>query len=164
VRQSVGGLRMGLYMKTMCSVLAVLIMSVAVAKPPVIYDTKADGMRQIATALAQAKAENKRVLLQLGANWCIWCVKFHELVKSDAVIAGQIQQGFVLVPIDVDGDHNRAVDAHYGFPTEKGGLPSFVLLDKDGTWLTTVFTEHFDKGPDYDRKKVEAFFKKWALK
>lgn len=36
---------------------------------PRIYDTKADGKEQIATALKTAQAEDKRVILKFGANW-----------------------------------------------------------------------------------------------
>ena len=37
---------------------------------PTIYDPHADGGKQLAESLQQAKAENKRVLIDLGANWC----------------------------------------------------------------------------------------------
>ena len=36
---------------------------------PALYDTSADGKRQIADALKVASAENKRVILKFGANW-----------------------------------------------------------------------------------------------
>src|ERR1044071_2214981 len=55
-------------------------------RPP-IYDTKADGAKQIADALATAKREHKRVLLQFGANWCGWCHKLHALFQGDKNIA-----------------------------------------------------------------------------
>ena len=34
-----------------------------------IFDEKAEGKEQIAAALARAKAENRRVLIEWGANW-----------------------------------------------------------------------------------------------
>ena len=34
-----------------------------------LYDTAADGNKQIADALKAAKAENKRIILKFGANW-----------------------------------------------------------------------------------------------
>lgn len=49
-----------------------------------VYDEKLDGEKQIAEALAAAKPEKKRVLLQFGANWCGWCVKLHKLFHDDA--------------------------------------------------------------------------------
>ena len=36
---------------------------------PKLYDTAADGNKQVADALKAAKAENKRVILKFGANW-----------------------------------------------------------------------------------------------
>jgi hypothetical protein len=36
---------------------------------PKLYDTAADGNRQIAEALKIAKAEDKRIILKFGANW-----------------------------------------------------------------------------------------------
>ena len=61
--------------------LAAVILSVLLAKisvsvggesateRPKLYDTRADGKKQIAAALQTAKAEDKRVLLKFGANW-----------------------------------------------------------------------------------------------
>ena len=34
-----------------------------------IFDEQADGCAQIAAALARAKSENRRVLVEWGANW-----------------------------------------------------------------------------------------------
>ena len=50
---------------------------------PAIYDEKADGAKQIADALVVAKKENKRVLLQFGANWCGWCHRLHGLFQTN---------------------------------------------------------------------------------
>ena len=43
------------------------------AKKP-LYDESADAKQQIAAALAKAKRENRRVLIQWGGNWCSWCI------------------------------------------------------------------------------------------
>ncbi len=39
-----------------------------------IYNPEADARADIASAVKQAKAENKHVLLQIGGNWCPWCI------------------------------------------------------------------------------------------
>src|SRR3972149_5301187 len=52
------------------------------ARPP-IYDTKANGAKQVADAMATAKREHKHVLLQFGANWCGWCHKLHKLFETE---------------------------------------------------------------------------------
>ena len=52
-------------------------------KRPDIYDEKASAEDQIESALARAKRERRRVLIQWGANWCGWCHLLHERMKSD---------------------------------------------------------------------------------
>ena len=79
------------------------------AKPgrPAIYDTKADGGKQIAAALAQAQKENKHVLLQFGANWCGWCHKLHHLFRNDKDLAAYLDANYIVVLVDVDKVEDR---------------------------------------------------------
>src|SRR6187397_2028590 len=46
-------------------------------KPADIYDTKADGKELVAAATKKAVAQEKRVLVVFGGNWCGWCHKLH---------------------------------------------------------------------------------------
>jgi len=133
---------------------------------PAIYDTKADGEKQIADALKIAASGNKRVLLQFGANWCVWCHRLHGLLKEDARVEAKLKESYELVLIDVDTvdgkQHNEKVDAKYGNPM-KLGLPVLVVLDSDGKQLTTQSTEVFEVEDHHDPVKILAFLEKWAL-
>src|SRR5262245_7554024 len=51
-------------------------------RPP-IYDEQADAAADVAAALARAQKENKRVLIQWGANWCGWCHLLHQTFTTD---------------------------------------------------------------------------------
>src|SRR5262245_65231080 len=106
------------------------------AKPshPAIYDEGAEGSKQISQALAVAKKENKRVLLQFGANWCGWCHKLHKLFQTDQAFGERLKADFVVVMIDVNEGHNKETDTKYGHPT-RFGLPAIVILDADGKQL-----------------------------
>ncbi len=136
-------------------------------KLPPVYDTKADGEKQIADALARAKWDHKRVLLQFGANWCIWCHRLHDLFKTDPAIAKLLASEYELVLIDVDevdGErHNATLEARLGRPT-KNGLPVLVVLDDSGRPLTTINTEPLEQGDHYNAPKVLATLKKWKAK
>ncbi len=136
----------------------------AASKLPPIYDPKVDGAQQITEALARAEQDNKRVLLQFGANWCIWCHRLHELFTNDRDIARKLLYEYELVLIDVaeiDGKrHNDDIDARYGRPT-RGGLPVLVVLDADGKRITTRTTEVLEEGDHHDPAKVLAFLEKW---
>ena len=131
-------------------------------RPP-IYDETADGTKQIAEALAKAKNENKRVLLQFGANWCGWCHKLHKLCETDAQIAARLKKSYVVVLIDVNKGHNAQTDQRYGNPT-RFGLPVLVVLDTDGKALITQDTGELEEGDHHSPAKVLAFLDKWAGK
>jgi len=123
---------------------------------PKVYDESADGSKQIADALAIAKKENKRVLLQFGANWCFWCKRLHKMFETDQAIAEQLKNGYVLVLIDVNGEHNQTVNSMYGNPT-RFGIPALVVLDADGKRLVTN-----GAGGPHTAKRAMSFLKQWA--
>jgi S-methylmethionine-dependent homocysteine/selenocysteine methylase len=127
------------------------------------YDEKADGVQQVAQALADARSANKRVLLQLGVNSCGPCRKLHALFADDRAISAEIQAHYVVVYVDVDGDHNKAVDARYDFPTQYG-LPVLVVLGADGKLLKTQDSVALEEGNHHSRAKVLAFLKTWSGK
>ncbi|SPE60704.1 conserved exported hypothetical protein [Verrucomicrobia bacterium] len=130
---------------------------------PAIYDESADGGKQIADALAGAKKENKRVLVQFGANWCGWCHKLHNLFESDAAIAAKLKEAYIVVRVDVNKGHNDEINKRYGNPT-RFGLPVIVLLDEDGKALTTQDTGKLEEGDHHSPAKVLAFLNEWAGK
>lgn len=128
-----------------------------------IYDENADGTKQISDALAVAKKENKRVLLQFGANWCGWCHKLHTLCETDAQIAAKLKEAYVVVLVDVNQGHNEETNKRYGNPT-RFGLPAIVVLDADGKALTTQDTGKLEEGDHHSPSKVLAFLNQWAGK
>lgn len=130
-----------------------------------IYDVHADADADIARALAQATAEHKTVLLDFGANWCIWCHRLHTTFETDAGVSKALDQGFVVVPIDVNTRHgekrNAAVVTRYGNPVEHG-IPVLVVLDADGKQLTTKDSGELEEGDGHSPAKILAFLALWA--
>lgn len=135
---------------------------------PDIYDTQADGTVQIATALTRAQSEHKRVLLQLGANWCIWCRRLHDTFEKNSAVRAALEKSFIVVAVDVNHRHgkkrNDAVNEKYGNPMQHG-LPVLVVLDADGKQLTTQETGALEDGKSaHDPAKIIAFLERWAPK
>lgn len=135
-----------------------------IAALPKIYDVKADGKAQIADALAQAKTENKRVLLQFGANWCAPCHILHDIFSNDAEVAALLQQGFVSISIDLNDGHNSDVAEQYRGKQQDGGIPFVVMLDNDGKRLAAPNSDALATADKYDAKKIAAFLKIWLSK
>ncbi len=85
-------------------------------------------------AFAQAAAEDKPVLLDIGAVWCHWCHVMDRESYEDAELAGFINEHFIAVKVDrderpdVDTRYQAAVAAISG----QGGWPLTAFLTPDG--------------------------------
>ena len=85
-------------------------------------------------AFARAQAENKPILLDIGAVWCHWCHVMDRESYEDAEIARIINEHFIAVKVDrderpdVDSRYQAAVSAISG----QGGWPLTAFLTPDG--------------------------------
>lgn len=134
-----------------------------------VYDEAADAKKQIEAALAKAKKNNRRVLIQWGANWCGWCIKLDGLFKSDRDIAKELMYEYDLVHVDV-GNFNKNIDlaTSFGADLKAHGLPYLTVLGADGKAVTNQDTGELEKPADpkseglsgHDPAKVLEFLKK----
>ena len=85
-------------------------------------------------AFAQARREQKPVLLDIGAVWCHWCHVMDRESYEDPAIAEFINQHFVAVK--VDRDERPDVDARYQAAVSsisgQGGWPLTAFLTPEG--------------------------------
>jgi len=132
---------------------------------PDIYDIHADASAQISDALARASAEHKRVILDFGANWCIWCRRLHSTFEADPAVSAALARDFVVVLVDVNSrgkpPRNAEVNARYGNPIQFG-LPVLVVLDTDGKYLVTKDSGELEEGDHHSPAKILAFLKAWT--
>jgi thiol:disulfide interchange protein len=135
------------------------------ARGPDIYDTTADAGADIEAAFAKAKADGRRIVLDFGANWCVWCHKLHHLFTTDAEVRAALESDYIVVMVDVNTRNgparNAGINARYGNPIQHG-LPVLVVLDPDGGVLVTQETGALESGENHDPAKVLAFLAKWA--
>ncbi|MDP2676052.1 MAG: DUF255 domain-containing protein [Dehalococcoidia bacterium] len=81
-------------------------------------------------AFAEAKAQDKPVLLALSAVWCHWCHVMDETSYSDPGVISYVNQHFV--PVRVDNDQRPDINARYNL----GGWPTTAFLTPDGELMT----------------------------
>jgi uncharacterized protein len=85
-------------------------------------------------AFSRAQAENKPILLDIGAVWCHWCHVMDRESYEDPEIARIINDHFIAVKVDrderpdVDSRYQAAVSAISG----QGGWPLTAFLTPDG--------------------------------
>ncbi len=121
-----------------------------------VYNESADANREINDAVATAAKEHKHVLLQFGANWCIWCHRLHNTFTTDPQVSNMLAQHFIVVLVDVNKHHNQDIDARYGQPTRLG-LPVLVVLDGTGKQITTKNSGELEEGDHHSPAKILAF-------
>ena len=127
------------------------------------YDEKADPAQDIAAAFAQAKADNKYVLLDFGANWCLDCRVLSNYYATDPV-KSLLVKSYHLVLIDVGNfDTHLDVVNKYGNPIENG-IPALVILDPAGHTLVTTKAGEFADARSMSAQQVLDFLQKWAPK
>ena len=85
-------------------------------------------------AFARAQAEDKPILLDIGAVWCHWCHVMDRESYEDPEVAKLVNEHFVAVK--VDRDERPDVDARYQAAvsaiTGQGGWPLTAFLTPDG--------------------------------
>ena len=82
------------------------------------------------SAFVTAKAEDKPVLLTLGATWCHWCHVMDETSYADERVIELVNSRFI--PVRVDVDQRPDISLRYN----QGGFPSVAFLTGDGEFLT----------------------------
>jgi hypothetical protein len=114
-----------------------------------------DAQGLLADALAQARRENKRVLVEQSANWCSWC---HVLARYLDRHRSLVEKDYVWITVDPRFTHGEEVIKKLR-PKPKGGIPWLVILDSDGKPLITSDGPAGNSGYPGEPKELEHFEK-----
>jgi thiol:disulfide interchange protein len=128
-----------------------------------LYPADADAKKEIADALAKAGAENKRVMLIFGGNWCYDCHVLDQALHEGE--AGKIvKENFLLVHVDIgEGDKNLDLVQKYKIPLEKG-VPAVAILGATGKLVYSSGEGEFEAARSMLRKDLVAFLIRWKTK
>lgn len=129
---------------------------------PAIYDANADAKEQIAEAVAKAKKENRRVLIQWGGNWCGWCIQLHDHMRADKDLRRKLLYEYDLVHIDIGSfDKNIDLASSLGADIKANGVPFLTILDADGKPIANQETGSLEAPDDpkvsHDSAKLMTF-------
>ena len=131
------------------------------AKPNTqLYPDPAEAPSEIASALAAASKDHKRVLLVFGGNWCYDCHVLDATFHSKA-ISPLISANYHVVHVNV-GDYDKNLDLakKYEIPLEKG-VPSLAILDPDGKLVVSQKKGEFESTVRIGPEDVVRFLKQW---
>jgi thiol-disulfide isomerase/thioredoxin len=96
------------------------------------YDEKANADAQVDRAFAKAKKSGKRVLIDLGGNWCGDCIVLTNFMKLPEM-RRFMDTHYEVAMVDVGRfDRNLQVPARFGFKTRLKGVPMLLIATPDG--------------------------------
>lgn len=131
------------------------------AKLPKPYNPKEDAEKKLKILAGQAKKENKRILVQVGGNWCIWCLRFNQFVQETPELKNIVDKHYLYYHLNHSPENkNEKILKSLGNP-EKFGFPVLVVLDDKGKVVHTQDTAVLEEGKGYSVEKVKAFFEKF---
>jgi thiol:disulfide interchange protein len=141
-----------------------VIGATAQMSPPFInkhlYSTTANPKVDIASALKQARAEHKRVILDFGGDWCGDC-QVLDIYMHQSPNDKLLEKHFVVVHVDIGHmDRNVDVAQRYKVPIDKG-VPALAVLDANGTLLYSQKNGDFENMRNMRPEDVTAFLNRW---
>ena len=127
---------------------------------PVKFDPARDAASDIASALAQAKRDGKRVLVDVGGEWCSWCHIMDRFIVANADIRSLRDANYVWVKVNYSKENRN--DALLSRWPKIAGYPHLFVLDADGRLLHSQDTGALEAGSNYDHARFAAFLRTWA--
>jgi thioredoxin-related protein len=130
--------------------------------PPAGYDATRDPAADLTAAIPRAQRENKRILLEVGGEWCVYCRLLNKTIHDDERLVKRLDDDFIVIKVNFSVDvTNDAFLARY--PTVPS-YPHLFVLETDGTFLVSETPNSFMDKDKYVADKILAFLEKWAPK
>jgi len=124
------------------------------------YDPKRNAARDIDDAVVEAKRTNRRILLEVGGEWCSWCHTLDQFFETHADLTALRDKNFVMVKINFSEENpNQEVLSRYG---AINGYPHIFVLESDGKLLHSQDTGVFEEGKGYVLERLTDFLNRWA--
>ena len=98
-------------------------------------------------AFAEAKKDNKNVMIIFKASWCGWCKRMIANVNNESV-KDLFERNYVIRELDVleradkkELENPGALDLLKQYKADKSGIPFFLIYDAEGKLLTNGFDD-----------------------
>lgn len=129
-----------------------------------LYNPQENADSALMKVIGEARKSNKHVLLQIGGNWCKWCMLFNNFITTDASIDSLVRASYVVYHLNYSPENrNKDLLSDLGFP-QRFGFPVFCILDENGLRIHTQDSALLEEGEGYNKNKVWSFLVNWSPK
>lgn len=137
----------------------VLPPALAAGSLPERFDPARDAAADVASAVTIAKAQGKRVLVDVGGEWCSWCRQMDAFFDANADARKLRDDNYVWVKVNWSPQsRNEALLSRW---PRIQGYPHLFVLDGAGRLLHSQNTGLFEdaEGVRYEKSKILAFLR-----
>jgi thiol:disulfide interchange protein len=129
---------------------------------PVKFDPRRDAIKDLESALQTARATHRRVLVEVGGEWCAWCHIMDRFFGANPELKTIRDTNFVWLKVNYSRENpNDALLARW---PKVAGYPHLFVLDADGRVLQSQDTGLLEAGKDYGRAAFRSFLVEWSPK
>jgi thiol-disulfide isomerase/thioredoxin len=134
----------------------------ALSVPDHPYDENADADRAVDAAFARAAQDHKRVLIDLGGNWCPDC-RILASVMALPEVRAFLNARYEIVYVDI-GRYNRnlQVSARFGITEKLAGVPSVLIVTPDGKLVDRGHIEALADARSMTPQSIADWLASWA--
>lgn len=143
----------------MFCMISTLLVFAQTSDTPSGFDPLRDPFNDLQIAVDNATKTNKRIILDVGGEWCIWCHRIDAFMRDTEEVKSLIEENFIIVKVNYSKE-NKNEKFLSQYPAIEG-YPHFFVLDSDGKLLHSQSTGDLEKDKDYDKEKFIFFLKQW---
>jgi thiol:disulfide interchange protein len=150
-------------------VVAVLALGVSVSafaadKP---FDPTRDSTKDLHAAMEQARAEHKNILMDVGGNWCGWCLVLEKTLHEDPVLDALLEKNYVVLHVNWSKENENT--PFLGKYPQPKGFPAWYVLSPEGRLLkaetdTSELEATHKLGEGYNKDALKRFLEEHAPK
>lgn len=123
------------------------------------FDPSRDAAADVAQAVALAKAQGKRVIVDVGGEWCSWCHVLDRFIAANDDVRSLIERNYVWVKVNYSKDNRN--EAFLSRWPRIRGYPHLFVLDANGALVRSQDTGMLESGKGYDKSRVVTFLQRW---
>ena len=125
------------------------------------YDPARDPFADGRAAIKLAQQTHRRILIEVGGNWCGWCLQLDRFLASNPQIFEQLHRHFVVVKVNVSEVNDNAAFMA-GFPKPLG-YPHIYITEANGRIIFSKDTAQLLENSRYSVQRFQQFIDKWKL-
>jgi len=125
------------------------------------YNPARDPFSDGRAALQLARRTHRKVLIEVGGDWCSWCHVLDRFLNQHPSIKAKLYERFVVLKVNVD-DSNDNAGFLSAFPPALG-YPHLYVTSNDGSILHSQDTAEFLQNGKYSQQRVLRFLEHWGM-